>query len=288
MMEACIKAGLIKEEDDKSLFFALEPEASSYYCLNNKSLDKNLIKQGNYYIICDLGGGTDDIVTHLIGVNKNMSEICPPNGGKFGSNEINKLFFEDIVLKIFGCKDFNTYYKKYKEINEKVEDEGILYNDWNELEREVTDFKEGANIQTVNENEYYPINCCLFQDIFNEDTDINILIDKYNKNCNNNELKLIIRSKKKWIVGFPRKIIYNYIKKQVESISEIINNILKYDKEINSIILVGGYCSNEVLISEIKKQLLGKIQNFFQPSKPCLSIMEGAVYLPLLKESFPN
>ena len=29
MMEACIKAGLIKEEDDKSLFFALEPEAAS-------------------------------------------------------------------------------------------------------------------------------------------------------------------------------------------------------------------------------------------------------------------
>jgi hypothetical protein len=72
-MEASIKAGLIKEEDDKSLFFALEPEAASYYCLNNKSLDKNLIKQGNYYIICDLGGGTGDIVTHLIGVNKNMS-----------------------------------------------------------------------------------------------------------------------------------------------------------------------------------------------------------------------
>ena len=281
MMEACIKAGLIKEEDDKSLFFALEPEAASYYCLNNKSLDKNLIKQGNYYIICDLGGGTGDIVTHLIGVNKNMSEICPPNGGKFGSNEINKLFFEDIVFKIFDCKDFNTYYKKYKEFNEKVEDEGILYNDWNELEREVTDFKEGTNIQTVNENEYYPINFGLFQDIFNEDTDINILIDKYNKNCDNNDLKLIIRSKKKWVIGFPRKIIYNYIKNQVESISEIINNILKYDKGINSIILVGGYCSNEVLISEIKKQLLSKVQNFFQPSKPCLSIMEGAVLFGL-------
>ena len=256
MMEACIKAGLIKEEDDKSLFFALEPEAASYYCLKNKSIDQNLMKEGNYYIVCDLGGGTGDIVTHLIGVNRNVNEICPPNGGKFGSNEINKLFFKDIVFKIFDCKDYNTFYKKYKEIKKDDEDEGLLFNDWHELEREVMDFKEGTNLQTVRENDYYPINFGLFQDIFNNDTDINDLVDKYNQNCDNSELKLKIKSKKKWVIGFPRKIIFNYIEKQVNSICEIINNILEYDKGINSIILVGGYCSNEVLISEIKKQLL--------------------------------
>ena len=152
MMEACINAGLIKEEDDKSLFFALEPEAASYYCLKNKSIDQNLMKEGNYYIVCDLGGGTGDIVTHLIGVNKNVNEICPPNGGKFGSNEINKIFFEELVFKIFECKDYNTFYKKYKEINNNVEDEGTLFNDWYELERKVMDFKEGTNLKNVREN----------------------------------------------------------------------------------------------------------------------------------------
>ena len=277
MMEACINAGLIKEEDDKTLFFALEPEAASYYCLNNKSIDQNLLKEGNYYIVCDLGGGTGDIVTHLIGVNKNVNEICPPNGGNLGSNEINKLFFEEIVFKIFDCKDFNTYYKKYEELNEKVEDKGILFSDWNELEREVMDFKEGTNLQTISENEYYPINFGLFKDAFNNETDINILINKYNKICENDELKLQIKSEKKWIIEFPHKIVYNYIRKQVNSICQIINNILKNDENINSIIFVGGYCSNEVLISEIKNELSSKISNFFQPSKPCLSIMEGAV-----------
>ena len=212
MMEACINAGLIKEEDDKSLFFALEPEAASYYCLKNKSIDQNLMKEGEYYIICDLGGGTGDIVTHLIGVNKNVNEISPPNGGKLGSNEINKLLFEDIIFKIFECKDFNTYYKKYLQHNAKVEDQRILFDDWNELERKVMDFKEGTNLE--NENEYYPINCIIFQDIFNDDTDINDLIDKYNRNCYNNELELKILSKRRWVIEFPRKIIYNYIKKQ--------------------------------------------------------------------------
>ena len=279
MMEACINAGLIKEEDDKSLFFALEPEAASYYCLKNKSIDQNLMKEGDYYIVCDLGGGTGDIVTHLIGANKNVNEICAPNGGKFGSNEINKYLFEEVIFKIFDCKDFNTYNNKYKEIHSKEEE--TLYDDWDELERKIMDFKEGTNIQVVDDNEFYPINFSLFKDIFNDDTDINNLVDKYNKNVNDIELKLKIKSINKWVIEIPHKIIYNYIKNQVNSICEIINNILKYDGGINSIILVGGYCSNEVLVSEIKKQLLNKITNFIQPSKPCLSIMEGAVLFGL-------
>ena len=281
MMEASINAGLIKEEDDKSLFFALEPEAASYYCLNNKSIDQNSMKEGDYYIVCDLGGGTGDIVTHLIGANKNVNEICAPNGGKFGSNEINKYLFDDVIFKIFDCKDFNTYYNKYKKIHSSIEEEEALYDDWDELERKIMDFKEGTNIQVVNDNEFYPINFSLFKDIFKDETDINNLVDKYNKNVNDIELKLKIKSIKKWVIEIPHKIIYNYIKNQVNSICEIINNILNYDEGINSIILVGGYCSNEVLVSEIKNQLLNRITNFIQPSKPCLSIMEGAVLFGL-------
>ena len=40
---------------------------------------------------------------------------------------------------------------------------------------------------------------------------------------------------------------------------------------------MGGYCSNEIMISLIKKGVNHKIKNFLQPSKPCLAIMEGAV-----------
>jgi len=193
MIEACINAGLIKEEDDRSLFFALEPEAASCYCLQNEGIEnKSIMKIGDCYIICDLGGGTGDIVTHLIGVNKNLNEISPPSGGQFGSNEINKLFLEEIVFKIFGCKDFNIYYEKYKELrenneNEEEEDEeeeeekeekemeGILYNQWNEFERQINDFKEFTTIDKVTNLEMYPINFILFKDIFKKKTDINYL-----------------------------------------------------------------------------------------------------------------
>jgi len=281
MMEACIKAGLITEDADKSLFFALEPEAASCYCSKNKSIDQNYLKQGNCYIICDLGGGTGDIVTHLIGENCNLNEISPASGGKYGSDEIDKNFFEDIVYTIFDCKDFNSYYEKYKQLNQNGEDEKALFIEWCELEREIKDLKEGIDNEKIKNNEVYPIRFSIFQDIFDENIDINILVNKYNKCCDN-ELKLKVSSKKKWIIDFPYKLIYNYIKKQVNSICHIINNILESSKEnIDSMILVGGYISNEVLLSEIKRELSNKISNFLHPSKPCLSIMEGAVLFGL-------
>ena len=280
MMEASINAGLVNENEDKSLFFALEPEAASCYCSKNKSIDQNLLKQGECYIICDLGGGTGDIVAHLIGENYSLKEIYPASGGDYGSDIINKRLFEDIIYKIFGCKDFNSFYEKYTQLHKNEENDEFY--DWYELERKIKDLKEGANIENVKKNEKYPIICSIFKDIFNEDININELINNYNSKCNDDELELNVKSINKWTISFPYKIIYNYIKNQAKSICEIILKILKSsDESINSIILVGGYCSNEIMVSEIKKNLKDKISHFLQPSKPCLSIMEGAVIFGL-------
>ena len=282
MMEASINAGLITEAEDKSLFFALEPEAASCYCSKNQNIDQKLLKQGSCYIICDLGGGTGDIVAHLIGENYSLKEIYPASGGDYGSNIINKRFLEDIIYQIFDCNDFNTFYEKYKQLNENGEDVGTLFNEWCEFERQIKDFKEGTDLEVVKKNDQYPIKCSIFQDIFNEDININELINNYNNKCNDDELKIKVKSAKKWIIFFPYKIIYNYIKKQAFCICKIINKILESsDGDINSMILVGGYCSNEIIISEIKKNLSNQISYFLQPSKPCLSIMEGAVIFGL-------
>ena len=277
MMEACIEAGLIDQKTDKSLFFSLEPEAASLYCLNNGNIDKTFFKEGEYYIICDLGGGTGDIVAHLVGSNENLSEIHPACGGIYGSNEIDRLIFENIIYSLFGCKNFRDFLSKYKiKDNEKV-DEGILFNDWCELEREIKDFKEGTNNININNNEKFPINFSLFQDIFDENIDLNDLVDKYNQNIIEIDLKINVRSKRKWILEFPYKIVYKYINQQANSICEIIKNIhTKNNEDIKTLILVGGYSSNEVLVSLIKKYL-SNILYILRPTKPSLAIMEGAV-----------
>ena len=54
------------------------------------------MKKGEYYIICDLNGGTGVIVAHLVGSNNNLNKIIPSCGGNFGSNKIDKFIFKDI------------------------------------------------------------------------------------------------------------------------------------------------------------------------------------------------
>ena len=282
MMESCIGAGLVNENTDKSLFFALEPEAASLYCSINKEVDQNYFKTGEYYIVCDLGGGTGDIVAHLVGSNNNLNEISPSCGGNFGSNEIDKKIYKDIISKLFGCQDFNTFYLKYKEKNGNNNDgneddnKGELFKDWLEIEREIKDFKEGATNDIIEKNEKYTINFSLFQDIFEDDVDISDLVKAYNDNIYDDNLLLSNKkNKKKWIVELPYKIIFNYMKEQANSICKIINEI-NSKEEIKTIIFVGGYCYNEILIQLIKNGL-NKITTYLQPSNPSLAIMEGAV-----------
>ena len=282
MMESCIGAGLVNENTDKSLFFALEPEAASLYCSINKEIDREYFKEGDYYIVCDLGGGTGDIVAHLVGSNNNLNEISPSCGGNYGSNEIDKYIFKDIILKLFGCQDFNSFYLKYKKRNNdnngniEDNDKGELFNDWSELEREIKDFKEGITNEKIQNKAKYPINFSIFQDIFDEDIEINDLVEEFNINIYDDNLKLAVKkTKKKWLVEFPYEIVYNYMKTQANSICKIINDI-NIKEEIKTIIFVGGYCSNEILLKLIKNDLT-KITTYLQPSNPSLAIMEGAV-----------
>ena len=281
MMESCIGAGLINDKTDKSLFFALEPEAASLYCSINKEIDRECFKEGEYYIVCDLGGGTGDIVAHLVGSNNKLNEIYPSCGGNYGSNEIDKLIFKEIILKLFGVQDFNSYYLKYKrkngnnEFNEEY-DKGVLFDDWSEFERKIKDFKEGATNEKIEKKEKYTINLSLFQDIFEDDIEISELVDEYNNNIYDDNLKLSVKNvRRKWIVEFPYEIILNYMKIQVDNICKIINNIITKE-EIKTIIFVGGYCSNEILIKLIKNGLKN-ITIYLQPSNPSLAIMDGAV-----------
>ena len=271
MQEAAKKAGMA------NLDVALEPEAASLYCSINKDIDQNFFKKGEYYIVCDLGGGTGDIVAHLVGTNNHLNEIYPSCGGNYGSNEIDKLIFEEIIFSLFKCKDFNGFYSKYKRKNkDNIEEGGILYNDWSELEREIRDFKEGGTNKKVENNEKYPINCSLFKDIFPDDIDISDIVYEYNINIFDKDLHLnVIKSKRKWIIEFPYKILYNYIKAQANSICKIIKEILSKEN-IKTVIFVGGYCFCEILLKLIKEGL-PQISHYLQPTKPCLSIMEGAV-----------
>ena len=62
---------------------------------------------------------------------------------------------------------------------------------------------------------------------------------------------------------------------QAKSICNIINEI-NSKEEITTIVFVGGYCANDILLQLIKNNL-NKIRTYLQPSNPSLAIIEGAV-----------
>ena len=131
-------------------------------------------------------------------------------------------------------------------------------------------------MEKIKNNEKCPINFTLFKDIFDDDIKLNDLINEYNSNIDVNELKLIEqKSRNRWIIEFPYKILYKYMKSQTDSICKTINDILSKEN-IKTIIFVGGYCYNKVLLELIKKELKNNLTPL-QHSRPCLSIMEGAV-----------
>ena len=280
MWKSCEGAGLINKYTDIASFFILESEAISIYCIFNKEINKKYLKKGSYYIVCKLGKEIGDIVAHLVGTNNADNEISPIYGGIFGSDEINKLIFKEIIFELFGCHNFYTFYLKYKKYNKEEnfeEEERELSFDWLEFEREIKDFMENATFEKIEKEEKFLIDCTLFKDIFDiNKVDISDLVKQYNEKVNENELKLLIRkSKNKWIIEFPYAIIYHYMKKKADSICKIINDISKKEK-IEGIIFVGVLSYNEIILKLIQNGL-NDIKSYLRPSRPCLTIIEGAV-----------
>ena len=74
-----------------------------------------------------------------------------------------------------------------------------------------------------------------YKDFFDED--LKELVYKYNDTLNDNELKLEVKSKKKWKILFPYKILYK-------------------------VIFVGGYSSNDVMTLKIGFELNENIPFF--------------------------
>ena len=143
--------------------------------------------------MCDLEEQSGSIAPHLVGSNKYLNALNYFSI-QFGSNEIDRCIFKDIILKLFGCQDFDTFCSKLKMISDDYKDE--LHMDWSELERAIKDFKEGANFKKIEENEKYSIVCSLFQEIFNDDVKIDDLIEEYNNNIYDSNLSLSVRNKK--------------------------------------------------------------------------------------------
>lgn len=272
MIKASEQSGLISKNNyntNKFNFFALEPEAASLYCSQDKAVDPNYIMPGKTYIICDLGGGTGDIVTHSKSIEGKISEKYQAIGGNYGSDEIDKEFFNQVIYKLFGFKNYNSLNLKNKEIGFPWTEES-LYWEWINLQEEI---KKRKKINENSKDKYFTLNCQIFQD-FTNDIGIENLVNKYNSKCHHG-WDVTIKNTNHWILSLPNTIFVDLINRQALKISEEISEIKKNVNNVESILYVGGYCSNETLINFIKK----KFKNIahLKPSHPEIAVVKGAV-----------
>ena len=270
MKKASIIAGIFSEP---LTFFALEPEAAACDYVNEKTSNKESIKEGNKYIVCDIGGGTVDISTHTRiknGDNYDIEEIYPPCGGDHGSTYINKAFIEKVIKQIFGKHSID----RLNEIMNNPQLDKEIYNDYCELLEEIENFKiniKHQNLTKRGNNEAKRINCTLFENLV--ESDINTLINNYNKNCQNGWM---ITNYSKYKIYFPYQIMIDLTNEIIiDYVIKNLKNILKHIPDIQSIIYAGSVSSNDFIISKFKENI--PEVNHYRSAYPSKAVAEGAV-----------
>lgn len=277
MIKASQQAGLIREDDDFSNFFALEPEAASIF-LAYENRGKTIYKElSNYlinkpYILCDFGSGTIDIVTHKINVENNelkFEELYPPVGEDLGSNKINEYFIDRVIKPLIGEDNLNLIKKGLYGTQD--------YECWIKFEKAIEEFKKGFNNLGQLESSY-EIDCMFFQVI---EIDIIEKIENFN---NKNKWKLTSGRFNKYKIRFPFQIIYDFMVELISRIIELILPITETIKEINTIIFCGGASVNPILYKILNNSYLKKM-NFIKPANPEIAISQGSVLFSNLKKS---
>lgn len=276
MMEAATKAGLVSD-NQKNLFFALEPEAASYHCEKEMPIDNDIFLHP--YIICDLGGGTGDIVCHERKIQdgeKIIIEKYEPKGGPFGSDEINKNFENQVLKSIFGNDLFEKLNQKFKESLEKGQKN--FSKKYITLKQEINHFKESIDEKNYME-ESFPIDCSILYNVCGQ-INIEEAIKKYNENCKNGwDIKEFGEDEDDKTISFPYKIIYDLTREIAEEISKIIIEIITQVNDVSAVFYVGGFCNSNFIVNSIRKFIENKYPDIkhLRPPHPGNSVLRGAV-----------
>ena len=305
MLEAAKMAKLIKKGDDPSNFFALEPEAAACYFAKSGNAQNSVLE--NPYIICDLGGGTADITTHVRKLDKNgnhiISEIYPPTGGDYGSRAINKYILDTLILGKLISKEAR---KQIEDIlkNKGEESEQLKY-DFRLIEDDVETFKTTFDLAKIYDT--YSMNLEALKDGYETPPDLQELVDNFNNNIKKESWKIKIKNtknkkKQKWILEFPYVIINDLFKELIvdktivhfKQIMEYLNrkkekeikkinekdsdkkNVENMKNDIKTIILAGGMSANKSIV-ELYRKAIPNIDIISMP-EPEIAIVKGAIY----------
>ena len=186
---------------------------------------------------------------------------------------------EKIIKKLLLSEEANQKMEEILRNGGKESDQ--LQNDLRELEDKIKEFKHNFSLKDLNKK--YLINLSNLQDLYDDIPNIENLVNDFNKNAREG-WAIGISNKKRWILEFPYKIIYDLFKEfivdktsdYIKKIINHLNNSKKNKKEIKTIILAGGMSSNTSIIKLFRK-VLPEI-SIISINEPEIAVVKGAIY----------
>lgn len=241
---------------DKQLVLALEPEAASIYCqrvpIENLKYGQNdkMKTTGARYLVADIGGGTADFSVHEVEENGSLTELYRASGGPYGG-----MYVDQEYLKIYNLLFGQGTIEQLKH------DDMIEYLT---ITREFETKK-----RTVSKSQG-----CQF---------ITRLSPVLNQKYSDNEKKRIIESSclKGHVSIFKDKlklsqeVLEGFFKDSLDNIVKHVQTILKHTRNIDTILLVGGYSESPMLQETFRSEFKGK--QIIIPQDCNLAVMKGAV-----------
>ena len=231
-----------REAGMTNIDLVLESEASSLAFFEDKFIDNKFKEKGNNYMLVDLGEYTCDIIINEIIDNcGNIRQRYPSFGDSFGSMNINNDLM-DIIELILG----NDTIKEAKE--KELEEYLLTYNEIENIKKRFVGTETG----------YFEIYAKFQRNITLSWKD---KISKFLKS-----FKMISFSKSEsygtyvynsftikvdnYKIYFPGQLINKVITKRVSELVKYINEILKKNKQVNHIVLTGGFSNCKILIND--------------------------------------
>ena len=264
------------EEAPEKLSLALEPEAAAIYCQNLRAEQVASYCQSvqpstsTSYLVVDIGGGTVDISAHRLSSSpdEHVEVILPPAGNDCGGSMVNKNFAE-FLEELVDDKGFTRYIDTGDETTKATHKARLneLVNDTFERQKRIYGEKGGEGSKLSIRLPY------TFREIYQSKLIAGI------RKLNDPHIQLS---------GIDLRIAYPKMKEFFQPVVEgllqcMTETLLRLDKEIETIYIVGGFGGCQYIYNVITKEF-GDSYKYITPAEHDFTVVRGAV----LFRQFPN
>ncbi|EFC46700.1 chaperone protein [Naegleria gruberi] len=251
MRLAAYTAGLTKTPEASSDDFKiiLEPEGAAAYCMEYQASKGKPLREGESFLVCDLGGGTVDLTCHKF-EKARLRELAEGSGDACGSTYLDDAFI--IYLEeCFGKKFVETLRKKY----------GQTYLDilkiWERTKVTTTDLTKDINVDMPGQLSSFLESA-------------NVKSDKFR--AKRGQLKITSEALQTIYQDSLEKT-RNLVEKQLETIQSETGKMVDY------IFIVGGFGASKVVQNFLIDNFSSQVKGIVIPNEPAEAVVDGAALL---------